>query len=60
MRIGVYICQCGNNIAGGVGVAEVARWAGELRDVVVAAPWNPPWTVARLTGAGQQAMGLDD
>jgi heterodisulfide reductase subunit A len=36
MRIGVYICHCGNNIAGGVEVAEVARWAGNLRDVAVA------------------------
>jgi heterodisulfide reductase subunit A len=36
MRIGVYICHCGNNLAGGVGVAEVARWAGDLRDVAVA------------------------
>jgi heterodisulfide reductase subunit A len=35
MRIGVYICHCGNNIAGGVAVAEVARWAGDLRDVAV-------------------------
>ncbi|MFH1918717.1 MAG: metal-sulfur cluster assembly factor, partial [Planctomycetota bacterium] len=29
-----------------------------IRDVVVDSTWNPPWTVARLTDAGQQAMGL--
>ena len=36
MRIGVYICHCGSNIAGVVDVAEVARWAGDLPDVAVA------------------------
>ncbi len=36
MRIGVYICHCGSNIAGVVDVAEVARWAATLPDVVVA------------------------
>jgi heterodisulfide reductase subunit A len=36
MRIGVYICHCGNNIAGGVSVAEVARWAADLGNVAVA------------------------
>ena len=39
IRIGVYVCHCGSNIAGVVDVAEVARWAAEnLRDqgVVVA------------------------
>jgi heterodisulfide reductase subunit A len=36
MRIGVYICHCGNNIAGTVDVAEVAQWAADLPDVVVA------------------------
>ena len=36
MRIGVYICHCGSNIAGVVDVEEVARWAAELPDVVVA------------------------
>ncbi len=35
VRIGVYICHCGSNIAGTVDVAEVARWAGELPNVVV-------------------------
>jgi heterodisulfide reductase subunit A len=39
IRIGVYVCHCGSNIAGTVDVAEVARWAGESlrhRGVVVA------------------------
>jgi len=36
MKVGVYICHCGSNIAGAVDVAEVARWAASLPDVVVA------------------------
>ena len=39
IRIGVYVCHCGSNIAGVVDVAEVAKWAAEnLRDqgVVIA------------------------
>jgi heterodisulfide reductase subunit A len=33
IRIGVYVCHCGSNIAGVVDVVEVARWAGEtLKD----------------------------
>jgi heterodisulfide reductase subunit A len=37
VRVGVYVCHCGSNIAGTVDVAEVARWAGEaLPGVVVA------------------------
>jgi heterodisulfide reductase subunit A len=39
IRIGVYVCHCGSNIAGVVDVAEVASWASEnLKDqgVVVA------------------------
>jgi len=36
MKIGVYVCHCGNNIAGTVDVAEVARWAAGLPDVTVA------------------------
>ena len=35
IRIGVYICHCGVNIAGTVNVEEVARYAGTLPDVVV-------------------------
>ncbi len=29
IRIGVYVCHCGSNIAGIVDVAEVAQWAAE-------------------------------
>ncbi len=36
MRIGVYICHCGSNIAGTVDCAEVVTWANELENVVVA------------------------
>ncbi len=39
IRIGVYVCHCGSNIAGVVDVVEVARWAAEaLKDqgVVIA------------------------
>lgn len=34
-RIGVYVCQCGSNIAGTVDCAQVAQWAGSLPNVVV-------------------------
>ena len=36
VRTGVYICQCGTNIAGTVDVAEVAEYASHLDSVVVA------------------------
>jgi len=36
IRIGVYICHCGLNIAGTVNVEEVAEYAGTLPNVVVA------------------------
>ena len=35
-RIGVYVCQCGSNIAGTVDVGEVVRFAQGLESVVVA------------------------
>jgi heterodisulfide reductase subunit A len=35
-RVGVYVCHCGTNIAGKVDVEEVARWAGEQDNVVIA------------------------
>jgi len=35
IRIGVYVCHCGLNIAGVVDCAEVAEKAGSLSDVVV-------------------------
>jgi heterodisulfide reductase subunit A2 len=34
VRIGVYVCHCGSNIAGTVDVEEVARWASRLPNVV--------------------------
>lgn len=33
-RIGVFVCHCGNNIAGVVDVVDVAGYAGELPNVV--------------------------
>src|SRR5512138_1194320 len=36
VRIGVYVCHCGTNIAGKVDVAEVARYASTLPGVAVA------------------------
>ena len=35
MRIGVYVCHCGNNIAGVVDCEDVARWSELLDGVVV-------------------------
>ena len=34
LRIGVFVCECGKNIAGTVDVAEVAQFAATLSDVV--------------------------
>jgi heterodisulfide reductase subunit A len=36
-RVGVYVCDCGSNIAGTVDVPEVTRWAQEHLDGVVMA-----------------------
>ncbi len=36
MKIGVYVCHCGSNIAGVVDCAGVARWAADLPGVAVA------------------------
>jgi heterodisulfide reductase subunit A len=36
LKIGVYVCDCGINIAGTVNVAEVVRFAKELPNVTVA------------------------
>ena len=33
LRIGVYICHCGSNIAGVIDPAEVAEWATHLPGV---------------------------
>lgn len=35
LKVGVYVCRCGLNIASAVDCAEAARWAGDLDDVVV-------------------------
>ena len=35
MKVGVYVCHCGANIASVVDVADVAQWASDLPDVVV-------------------------
>ena len=35
IRIGVYICHCGHNIAGTVDVEAVAKWAENLPNVIV-------------------------
>lgn len=34
LRMGVFVCDCGSNIAGTVNTEEVARFAAELPDVV--------------------------
>ncbi len=36
LRIGVFVCDCGLNIAGAVDCVEVTRWAAELPDVACA------------------------
>jgi len=36
MKIGVYVCHCGSNIAATVDCEGVARWAGELDGVEIA------------------------
>jgi heterodisulfide reductase subunit A len=36
MKIGVYICHCGSNIAGKVDVAQVSEWSQDLPGVAVA------------------------
>ncbi|MDT8378209.1 MAG: FAD-dependent oxidoreductase [Desulfotignum sp.] len=35
LRVGVYICHCGVNIAGKVDVGHVSEWAGSLPHVIV-------------------------
>ncbi len=51
MRIGVFVCHCGSNIAGTVDVAEVAKRALTLKDVVHAE--NLMYTCSE---PGQQAI----
>lgn len=40
IRIGVYICHCGSNIAGTVDVAQVSQYASTLDSVVIARDYN--------------------
>ncbi len=54
MKIGVYICHCGFNIASMVDCEEVARWAATLPDVAVARA--PQFTCSSL---GQEAITND-
>jgi heterodisulfide reductase subunit A len=57
IRIGVYVCHCGSNIAGIVDVVEVARWAAEnLRQqgVVVAREYK-----FMCSSPGQDLIGDD-
>ncbi|GAI16143.1 unnamed protein product, partial [marine sediment metagenome] len=35
MKIGVYICHCGTNVAATVDVKEVAKFAKNLPDVAI-------------------------
>jgi heterodisulfide reductase subunit A len=35
LRVGVYICHCGSNIAGNLDVESVREFASNLSDVVV-------------------------
>jgi len=54
MKIGVYICHCGSNIAGVVDCAGVARWAAELPGVVVARDYR-----FMCSGPGQELIKED-
>ena len=42
------------------GIRERLLRVKGVRDVVVDFTWEPPWTVARLTAAGRNAMGLPE
>ena len=53
-RIGVYVCDCGNNIAATVAVDEVARYAGTLPGVVVAREYK-----YMCSDPGQGLIGQD-
>lgn len=54
MRIGVYVCHCGRNIADTVDVARVAEVAGKLPDVVVARDY-----IYICSGPGQELVRRD-
>jgi heterodisulfide reductase subunit A len=53
-RIGVYICHCGSNIAGTVDVADVAKWAEQLPNVVVSRDYK-----FMCSSPGQEMIGKD-
>ena len=53
-RIGVYVCQCGMNIAKTVDCEKVARMAGDIADVQIAR--NVPYA---CSGPGQQGIRED-
>jgi metal-sulfur cluster biosynthetic enzyme len=40
------------------GIRERLLKLDKVREVVVSATWNPPWTIARATDAGRRALGL--
>ncbi len=40
------------------GIREQVRRLDGVRDVIVEFTWEPPWTEARVTDAGQRALGL--
>jgi heterodisulfide reductase subunit A-like polyferredoxin len=56
-RIGVFICHCGSNIAGVVGVADVAEYAKGLPGVVVSE--HNMYTCSADTLLQQKAKELD-
>ncbi len=54
MRVGVYVCHCGHNIAGTVNVSEVAEFAKSLPHVVVARDYR-----YICSEPGQEIIGND-
>ncbi len=54
VRIGVYICHCGSNIAGTVDVAQVSQYAGTLDSVVIARDYK-----FMCSEPGQEMIGRD-
>jgi heterodisulfide reductase subunit A len=54
MKIGVYVCQCGSNIAGTVNCREVANWAEGLENVTVARDYE-----FMCSNRGQELIGED-
>jgi len=54
VRIGVYICHCGKNIAGAVDVKEVRKFASQLPGVVIARDY-----MFMCSSAGQELIAQD-